>query len=183
MTKYKLKKEIEWTIEWTEFEYPNDLNDDMTASQINCVNLANLIWLDNDYFEQIEEVKSIYDLKKGDKEIWYNIHWSPNNSILFKTFIYHLEMWEAFLTSEETEKEREKRKALATIKKWSYDNDNGYEYVYGGNNSIIEYYNENLNVCAYAETEFYWVQYYSSETAAKRALKELREEYNLLFNL
>jgi hypothetical protein len=171
-------------------EEAEEKNYKFTKEKLNCEKLAEIIWLDNDYFEKIgEKPKSIYDLKEGDVYYTLENEWSIHRNAFYE-YVYDekvISMWNTFLTREEAEQELNKRKSLAKIKKWSWENDNGYEFDDDEENYYIQYllwYKTSDLIIDYELDRFnYWTQYYSSEEIAEKALSELREEYNILFDL
>lgn len=185
--KYKLLKEIPWYKELEIIEFDADKYSAGVYKWDAIYNLiANMhwIWIENkEYFEKIEEKKSIYDLKEWDK--YYSVSHTWINGLLYTGLHIDetiLKYWNAFLTIEEALLEFNKRKAIATIKKWSYDNDNGYEFIVWEKNYYISFVDKLRLKVSYDMSYFnYWTQYYSSEEIAKRALLELRDEYNTLF--
>lgn len=198
--KYKLKKNINGAEAGTEFKYNKESElywvDLINWKSVwNILDLIRAIWIDNeDYFEKIDEKpKSIYDLKEW---CFYTI--SPNHEIsshyikLWCLLEKRISIWDAFLTKEEAEKELSKRKALAKIKKWSWENDNGYEFIFEWINYFIQWDlirgecegEEEIQLIIDEEYSYknYATQYYSSEKIAKEALIELQNEYHILFD-
>ena len=82
-----------------------------------------------DYFEEIEERKSIFNLKRWD--IYYSIcDDSDVESIIFENDSYdnkYIHRWDAFLTEEEATKEVERKKAIQKIKKYCWENNIKYK--------------------------------------------------------
>jgi hypothetical protein len=149
-------------------------------------------WLDNpEWFEEIKETKSIYDLQEGDTfySFWTDIlSLTINWEVAQQHYKNLLEIGEVFLTKQEAETELAKRKAIATIKKWSYDNDWWYEFKSNAwNYPIVLIRSCGIDILAYddenSDLKFHWTQYYSSEEVANQALKELEAEYNTLFQI
>ena len=130
-------------------------------------------------FEKICGIKSIpgKGIVEGNglKIVW-------GDATNYEDVLEDLEYWNAFLTKEEAQKELEKRKAWATIKKWSYENDLGYEWMDWKDNYFIEYnYIEKKLRAMYVNNCKMNLQYYSSYEKTKQAIKELDKEYIILF--
>ncbi len=80
-----------------------------------------------EYFQPIEEKKSVWELKEGDK--YYYINCYCINPTEFDGGIQDIAILDSgnmFLTQQEAEQELNKRKALASIKKWIWEK--GYEF-------------------------------------------------------
>ena len=187
--KYKLLKDLPNAKAW---EYELDQSKQFEVVLTNWTYSFNIFnsWLNNkEWFEEIKEVKSIYDLWK------YNIYYYIGFTNSWKQYIYEcipdqnhnminarVEIWEAFLSRKEAETELQKRKAMATIKKWSHDNDPKNINNWGWYMEL----NINWDYIVINEVVMYkmaWVQYYTNHEIAERAFKELQVEYKILFNI
>lgn len=193
MKKYKLLQDINWADAGTIFNQ-TEHNESFWVRWIELVeweslwsilDLMKCIGLNNkEWFEEIEEVKSIYDLK--DWDVAFNLLW--DDIVLDFNEEDHkiaIEAGEVFLTKEQAETELQKRKAMATIKKWSHDNDWGYEWIrwedncsiyFSGNAEELDYIRESRDKSAS-------MIYYSSVIVVKKAMVELEVEYKILFNI
>ncbi len=134
--------------------------------------------LNSDY-ELIELPKSIYDTSNITE--YYTVCY-PTIHRFRKEFVDEeyfitllkndLEHGNAFLTKEEAEFELEKRKTIAKIKKWKYENDD-YKFTSGENNYIV-HINSRGNI---AYDHFLYIQdlpsclYFSSEEKAEECLE------------
>ena len=186
MTKYKLLKELPGIEVWTVFTV-----DDTKVRRNDWYNSTNYVnsyfWkelLNKEWFEEIKEVKSIYELKEWDKYYFINEHCKIDNSSadIVNDRLY----WNAFLTKEEAETELKKRKAMATIKKWSHDNDWGYEWKYSQEWEVNYWVILHENKLSWTDDVFEkhpHKTYYSSINKVEQALKELEAEYKILFNI
>jgi len=206
MKKYKLLKELPWLeagviIEyvWPRTQYSNDnvrINrwmkewididwDNLNSSQKYSYRLLeNMIEnLDYDWWlEKIKEKhKSIYTLKEWDTYYFLSdlivCLWDISDC----NFKIDLKIWNVFLTKEEAQKELEKRKSLAKIKYFIWENeielskDFNWYTIYWEVEEVVVW--ENLN----CRNEF-WIIFYNKEDA-ERCLKECKNEWNILFNL
>jgi len=144
------------------------------------INPENYIW---EWFEEVKENKTIYDLKEWDR-LYYISDVNKTNWVTFtndeKSFI---EIGNAFLTKNEAEKELNKRIAWQTIRKFSIENDDDYKFIRWERNYLIEIYLNEFDIERYDEIENYNTQYYSSKEIAEKALKELNKKYRILFDL
>ncbi len=195
--RYKLLKDIKWVDKWeiATFEEDKDLCGWLALNssweyiistnwKINeiLVWFVRAIWIHPEWFEEIKEVKSIYDLGKLD-EYYIITHYCEIEKHQILHWLSVDLMYNTFLTKEEAETELQKRKAMATIKKWSHDNDWGYDFKMwftGWGMRVIAGILEFSNVNGVKTINN---QYYSSEEIAEQALKELEAEYNILFNI
>ncbi len=137
-----------------------------------------------------ERPKSIYELKEWDKyryiifdnkDVAYNII-----SWYFWYEIYQdkLEVGNVFLTKEEAEKELEKRKALARIKKWIYENgielaDKDDKFVFTIMYSLTD---KDLEICYWNVVSFDNILF-KYKNDAQKCLEECREDWEILFDL
>lgn len=83
-----------------------------------------------DYFEEIEERKSIFNLREWDKYYYLYSDWYIDY-ITFEDDDYdkkYIKNWHAFLTKKEAVKELERRKAIQKIKKYCWENDIKTDY-------------------------------------------------------
>lgn len=190
MIKYKLLKDINGSeagytfnyeaISWNYWKWE--------AILLNVQHLAYIIWIDNkEWFEEIKETMSIYDLEEDDEiytiELWTIYH----ASYYFENQQKLLSAGDIFLTKEEAETELSKRKAMQIIKKWSWENDWGYEFNKSSSNVenyFIEYdIIDDKLLMGYVRNRMIWnIQYYSSSDIAEKALIELEDEYKILFD-
>ena len=178
MTKYKLLKDLPFDKEWTIIDSENRWN--LVMYPIISRYSDNKEW-----FEEIKEPKTIYNLKEWDK-CYILVYGQALKEDFIWEYDMRLCMSEIFLTKQEAETELKKRKALAKIKKWSVENDwdyklkwNTYKYYL-----YLNWLDEETAEITVQETylgKYLWTIYYSSEKKAEQALKELREEYNTLF--
>ena len=194
--KYRLLKDIPFHTKWAIFIYDKEkwkayrewVNKTLGIHWFHDTGFYKLLW---EWFEEIKEVKSIYDLEEDDTYYTTSISWY----IQKESWTEHsarqetIELWNAFLTKEEAETELQKRKAMATIKKWSWENDWGYEMKW----AEMSYYvfldwfvdkeGAEFNIQETYVWETLWEHYYSTEEKAEQALKELEAEYKILFNI
>ena len=145
--------------------------------------------------QEIKEVKSIYSLEEWDDyyyisaygDIEFNSDLTLSDFAKWNGVEKNISMWNAFLTKEEAETELKKRKAMATIKKWSNDNnDHNYWFVIDSNNFVIlyDFDYKALRVFSTDPRLKDWnTFYYTSKEIWERAIKELEEEYKILFNI
>jgi len=188
MEKYKLLKDIIWAEAGTIFKlrevaFWNCVDLIEWKSIWTILDLATCLWIDNkEWFEEIKEVKSIYDLRRWDEYYFFDSDLNISSSTVIKPKAIAPYGW-IFLTKEEAETELSKRKAMATIKKWSHDNDWGYEFkideecyeIVGTDDWLI-----------YHKVRNYFTinnQYYSIKDKADNAILELEAEYKIVFNI
>jgi len=194
MKKYKLIKELPGFPVWTIFQY-DWVN---VIASINwavvSIHLAfqeairNLLEEKNDnWLEEIkEEPKSIYELKEGDT-YWYawedlSEEYIVDNICLLKNSIY---AWNVFLTKEEAEKEREKRKALAKIKRWIWENKIELSKdVWYLIKKLVGGYVDSNNLFIVLDS-YKWVNeiVFNTEEDAEECLKKCENEWEILFDL
>jgi hypothetical protein len=191
--RYKLLKDLPWLdagniLEEHKSEVMEYKCDWINVNKLNealCYIIHKSIW-NPEWFEEIKEVKSIYNLKDWDIYFYINEVYRLCDCGFNKIESQHdLFFWNAFLTKEEAETELQKRKAMATIKKWSYNNDWGYEF---GNNWFNYYVSldtdtQVLYVYQNCSIKDYSCIYYSKKEIAEQALKELEAEYKIVFNM
>ena len=188
MTTYKVIKEAPWLHIGDVYEKTIDFwykSDNTNAfSKFKEAEVEN----NKEWFEEIKEVKSIYELKG--REIYYYI-WFTNTWVqriyecIWDANRYmidaRIEIWEAFITKEEAETELQKRKAMATIKKWSHDNDWGYQSKI--DEECYEIVRTDDWLIYHRVRNYYTInnQYYSIKDKADNAILELESEYKILF--
>ena len=129
-----------------------------------------------------KEIKTIYNLKEGDTYFYLDdtLDVIDNQYDDDEIDNKRLSIWNVFLTEEEAEEERAKTKARAIIKKWSVENDWGYEFVkWEHNYYIFLHFNNTLDYGCFSHSKCD-SKYYSSIDKVKQAIKELKEEYELL---
>lgn len=166
MKKYKLKKDLlhlragdvvdvfkrkdEWPISIT--KYVISIKGWLIAEIVESTKFSF-----EDYFEEIEERKSIFNLKRWD--IYYSIcDDSDVESIIFENDSYdnkYIQSWNAFLTEEEATKEVERKKAIQKIKKYCWENNikykenvsnNGFPfYIRNNKKKWLEHWFEHFN--------------------------------------
>ena len=189
MIKYKLLKELPWIEVWTVFTV-----DDTKVRRKDWYNSTNYVnsyfWkelLNKEWFEEIKEVKSIYDLKDWDEYFYINEIYRVRDCEFNKIESQHdLFFWNAFLTKEEAETELKKRKAMANIKKWSHDNDCRHGWKYSQEWEVDYWVILHENKLSWTDDVFVkhpHKTYYSSINKVEQALKELEAEYKILFNI
>lgn len=120
------------------------------------------------------QVKSIWDLKKGDEEKYYRLY--SNGVIVLTDFSSSIDrlfryMGNAFLTIEEAEFTRERRKIEAIMRKYSKP------FKYGESDYCIEYYHNNntLNICRYSAIN-YGIPYFKTIEIAEKVIEEIGED-------
>ena len=199
MKKYKLLQEIVWCNWWEIFlddwtierenkettvsKISNNLKEIQIKALISVIDLSNTEW-----FEEMKEVKSIYDLKDWDIYFYINEVYRVCDCGFNKIESQHdLFFWNAFLTKEEAETELKKRKAMATIKKWSHDNnDHNYWFVIDSDNFVISYDFDYKALRVFStdpRLKDWNTFYYTSKEIWERAIKELEAEYKIVFNI
>ena len=117
------------------------------------------------------QVKSIWDLKTKDEEEYYRMY--TNGAIVLTAFESSIDrlfryMGNAFLTKEEAELEREKRKIAAVMRKYSKPfkfNKHNYCLVYS-------YYNESVNIESYGVFNC-GVPYFENKEIAQKVIDEI----------
>ena len=195
MKRFKLLKELpniwvesiivdEWDRIYIEKHLPE--NKDLLESELDL--LQTIIRNKNKYWlEEIKEPKSIYDLEVWDK--YYSISAFNTDHVTFidkynysSYYENDLEYWNGFLTQEDAEKELNKRKAIAKIKKWIWEKN---IEILSFNNIpwySIEYYPANNELCI---TEIYspriWDIIFENKEEAERCKKECEKEWKILF--
>lgn len=136
MKKYKLKKDLPtWkagTIFWIwEDECLYGLSEDNKPIMVySAITLINFDLLKNsEWFEEVEEEKSIFELDYGDKYFYIDDFSEVKEAeVENETFENDLNYGNVFLTKEEAEKELRKREAIMKIKKYCWENDIEIEY-------------------------------------------------------
>ena len=192
MTKYKLLKDLPGMKEGTIINESEDKKTIFIETDLIWTNqeLGFMLPIFQNYsnhkewFEEIKEVKSIYDLEKFDTFYTINANYDIDWRVIENWCLIgeRIVMWNAFLTKEEAETELQKRKAMATIKKWSHDNDWGSEYIHQDCYEIGVMWWD-LTVIWPLAVKTINNQYYSCLEIAEQALKELEAEYKILFNI
>lgn len=196
--KYKLLKDINGSEAGTIFN--SILNYDRThvtwieliewKSVWNILDLTRCFSLDNkEWFEEIKEVKSIYNTVIWDLFYiyWHRVLSYTELNGIKKPYYWDLiwesiKLWDAFLTKEEAETELSKRKAIQAIKKWSWKNDPKNINNWGWYMRL----DINWDRLVLSEVVMYkiaGVQYYSTSDIVIRALIELEDEYKILFDI
>jgi len=209
MKKYKLLKELPWLEVWTIFEYNNEYlrvgwTYDITKEAIHSSEaLQELIkyWQYKNWLEEIKEPKSIYELQYWDKYYyitdWFNVNKDILLDELAKKWDYkeRLSVWNVFLTEQEAEKELNKRKALAYIKKWIWENEiklkENIWYVIKRSNCRLTYSSyiiertNNFNKLNVIISDKIWILelIFAKWEDAEKCLEECKNEWNILFNL
>lgn len=133
MKKYKLKKDLPtWkagTIFWVwEDECLYGLSEDNKPIMVySAITLINFDLLKNsEWFEEVEEEKSIFELDYGDKYFYIDdfseVKEAEVEKEYFESFENDLNYGNVFLTKAEAEKELEKRQAIQRIKKYCWEN-------------------------------------------------------------
>lgn len=146
------------------------------------------------WLEKIEEEpKSIYELKEWD--VYFGIPFWEIEKFTVINYkdapnIYNLQLkvWNVFISYEEAEKELEKRKALAKIKKWIWENKIELWY---NRNWLGEYYYSiaysleinDFVVIPQRRIKRLWEITFQNKEDAERCLKECRKEWEILFDL
>ena len=187
MTKrYILKKDLPWikageifTIDDTKVR-----REDWYSSTL----YVNSYWLFDakEWFEEIIEKESIYDLKEWDEYYFISARW-----IIWEDDWHNddtdnklLSVWNIFLKREEAEKELSKMEARASIKKWIVLNDNDYKFIKNNNNYYI-YYDFNYWILQYMynNMDIDLNIHFSSEEIVEKAIIELENEFKTLFEI
>ena len=180
MKNFKLLKDLPWIKAWeiiTYWEIPNSY-------------LKNYLYdyLDNtEWFEEIKEPKTIYNLEDWDYFYYINYinyNWNVIKDIWrwYEVDVNCLNIWNVFLTQEEAEKKLAKMKARAKIKRWIYENDDNYKFIHMWNNYYINNQNDILK-SNYCNVWMFPITYFSSEEKCKQAIVELEAEYKILFDI
>ena len=187
MKTFKLLKELPWLEVWTIIEYKDWY---LECPEYIFTNVKDMIKdiienrLSDWWLEEIKEPKYIYEL-----EIWDTYYSMNNFNRVEKVIITHssyyendLEYWNVFLNKEDAEKELNKRKAIAKIKKWIWEKN---IEILSFNNIpwySIEYYPANNELCI---TEIYspriWDIIFENKEEAERCKKECEKEWKILF--
>ncbi len=151
-TTYKLLKDLPFTEKWTIFTAEWEMEDWNINNQIEPMIVNGrkdeLIW---EWFEEIKEVKSIYELEMGDnyyciidiqviKTEVCEMTQEEYDKCLLQDHEKQAQFWNAFLTKEEAETELEKRKSLAAFKKYCFDNPSSSNAE--GTLNRLEYYEQ-----------------------------------------
>ena len=197
MKKYKLKKDLlhlragdvvdvfkrkdEWPISIT--KYVISIKGWLIAEIVESTKFSF-----EDYFEEIEERKSIFNLKRWD--IYYSIcDDSDVESIIFENDSYdnkYIQSWNAFLTKEEAEKESERRRAIQRIKKYCWENDIDIDYdeEYNSRLFYIEVdweFEGQINFDSFPP--LYSPIWYFSRENAEKILEKFQEELKIILDV
>lgn len=135
--------------------------------------------LDEEVKQMIKEanqgqVKSVWDLKIADREKYYRLYSDGDiDQVVFYTDYDEQarDIGNAFLTREETEFEKERRKIETILRKY------GRPFKVGEENWYIAYYHdeEDFSVTAYSVVD-YGIPYFESEEMIKKAIYEIGED-------
>ncbi len=136
----------------------------------------------NSDFELIELPKAIYDIKSIDEYYLITRRYSQkikkdctNEKYFVEGLKEDLERGNAFLTEKDAEFELGKRKTIAKIKKWKYENDD-YRFIFDNENYYVEYVyffgDTNIAIETVVQTLPSWL-YFSSEEKAKECLEHI----------
>lgn len=124
--------------------------------------------------EADQKSKTIWGLKKEDGEDYYRLYSDGDiEQVVFYTDYDEQarDIGNVFLTREEAEFEKERRKVEAIMRKYSSCFKSG-EYNY-----CIEYYHSNntLNICCYSVTN-YGIPYFKTREIAQKVIGEIGED-------
>lgn len=198
MKKYKLKKDLlhlragdvvdvfkrkdEWPISIT--KYVISIKGWLIAEIVESTKFSF-----EDYFEEIEERKSIFNLKRWD--IYYSIcDDSDVESIIFENDSYdnkYIQSWNAFLTEKEAEKEVNRRKAIVNLKKYCFDNNIKYKenvsdndfpfYIMKNKKKWFEPWFGNIN------DSYTWFLFFNDVDDCNRIIKDCEQDLKIIFEV
>lgn len=198
MKKYKLKKDLlhlragdvvdvfkrkdEWPISIT--KYVISIKGWLIAEIVESTKFSF-----EDYFEEIEERKSIFNLKRWD--IYYSIcDDSDVESIIFENDSYdnkYIQSWNAFLTEEEATKEVERKKAIQKIKKYCWENNikykenvsnNGFPfYIRNNKKKWLEHWFEHFN------DSYTWFLFFDNYKDINKIIENCLDDLKIIFEV
>ena len=124
--------------------------------------------------KEVERPKTIWDLKIEDGETYYEIRSDGFIRTQHFNSIYDCvarDMWNAFLTKEEDEFERERRKIETIMRKYSSS------FVDGKLNYFLVYYHDSKTI----GIDYYWsidsgVPYFETKEVAQKVIDEIGED-------
>ena len=141
----------------------------------------------DEYFEDIESPKNIFDLQEWDKYYSLNSNWyvclDNYNSKFDKDVV---ENGNAFLIKQEAEKESERRKAIQRIKKYCWENDIDIDYdeEYNSRLFYIEVdweFEGQINFDSFPP--LYSPIWYFSRENAEKILEKFQEELKIILDV
>jgi len=123
--RYKLLKELPGCKKWTIFDEDGffiEWEMEESVDDTIDVHFIDKFKHNKEWFEEIKEVKSIYDLKEWDTYFYIdsNSNVSEREDVWYS--VKDIFCWNAFLTKEEAETELQKRKDIAEVNKYMYNN-------------------------------------------------------------
>lgn len=195
MKKIKLKQvPKKYSNENVYFEYDKitkNISSEKWSELEKDINLLNLLygligfyWIDNpEFFEEIKEKKSVYDLGLWDKYFMSNNRIEKNIYNKDKIDDWLIRTWEAFLTQKEVRENEIKKEYRESIRRWIEVNDDGYEFKIGNINSAIISYNGKIQYEDSCKNYRDWVFYFSCTRASRRCYKELKTEWDYLLKI
>lgn len=136
----------------------------------------------NNLFSEIKEIEQNEVWKPKDREQYYSVRscgdfylTELNNESEYEKGI--LKSWGCWKTKEEAETVEKSMKLYRAMKRWSFDNDNGYEFIQGNSNFCLHY---NTRIKIYEVSDWVWLYFtmvcFSSKEKAEQCLKWLKEE-------
>jgi len=193
MRKYKLLKELPWLEVGTIIKYDNwfcslnkEVQEDLINLEINSLKILEDILVYNPeqegkWLEEIKE-KSIYELKEWDE--YYYIYDKIQKIIIEdnlnkKLYERDLEQWNVFLTKQEAEQELNKRRALAKIKKWIWEN----KIKLSDDGCVILLQEWEIITSKNTKTKWIWDIIFKNQKDAEKCLEECKKEWKILFDL
>lgn len=142
-----------------------------------------------EYFEEIKEEKSIFELQEWDKYYIINCDWNIGLCDydwwnLDRKFI---KTWNIFLTKEEAEKELARRKAIQRIKKYCWENNIEYkenvsnkDFKYEIRYSII---NNWLDYTWDINFKYFWYFFFKNIEDTEKVIKNCKEDLKIILDV
>ena len=174
------KRKDEWLISIT--KYVISVKDWLIAEIVDSTH-----FVFDEYFEDIESPKNIFDLQEWDKYYSLNSNWyvclDNYNSKFDKDVV---ENGNAFLIKQEAEKESERRKAIQRIKKYCWENDIDIDYdeEYNSRLFYIEVdweFEGQINFDSFPP--LYSPIWYFSRENAEKILEKFQEELKIILDV
>ena len=196
MKKYKLKKDFLYLQAGKIVDIEKKKNENNVTRYVISIEdwiiseiLDSTHFVFDEYFEEIETPKNIFDLQEWDKYYylysdWYIDHLTFVDDIYDKKYISN---WNVFLTIEEAEKESERRKAIQRIKKYCWENKIKYkenvsdETFYIG--IIYDSEDEEFYPSTCTDHIDYWVLFFDSYEDLENIVKNCEKELEIIFDI
>ena len=142
------------------------------------------IYFLKEWFSEIKEVENNEVWKPKEGENYICLHPNGNNVCIenfSSNYLYKKETIQSYnywKTKEEAKIVERSMKLYRAMKRWSFCNDNGYEFIHSKRNTLIYYdtYEKKYSTQAFGNTKLNTEVYFSTEEKAKQCLEWLKKE-------